>query len=110
MKPDQELIDEIVEKIVEAVQPLRIILFGSAARGEMGPNSDLDFLVVMPDGTHRWRTADILCMKLMDASKPVDIVVTTESSLRELKDNWSLVYYPALREGREIYATALRNT
>ena len=53
MQPDTRLLEELVQRIVEAVHPLRIILFGSAARGEMGPNSDLDVLVVMPDGIHR---------------------------------------------------------
>ncbi len=51
MQPDTRLLEELVQRIVEAVHPLRIILFGSAARGEMGPNSDLDVLVVMPDAS-----------------------------------------------------------
>jgi predicted nucleotidyltransferase len=55
MHPDPPIIDERVRRIVEAVHPQRIILFGSAARGEMGPNSDLDVLVIMLDGTHRRR-------------------------------------------------------
>jgi predicted nucleotidyltransferase len=57
MHPDSQAIDELVRRIVEAVHPRRIVLFGSAARGEMGPNSDLDVLVIMPDGTHRRKTA-----------------------------------------------------
>ncbi len=43
-------IEVLVRHIVEAVRPRRIVLFGSAARGQMGPESDLDLLVVMPDG------------------------------------------------------------
>ena len=50
-------LDDLVQCIVEVVHPLRIILFGSAARGEMGLNSDVDVLVVMPEGTHRRHTA-----------------------------------------------------
>ncbi|MBI3302725.1 MAG: nucleotidyltransferase domain-containing protein [Deltaproteobacteria bacterium] len=53
MQPDSQLLKELVQRIVKAVHPIRIILFGSAARGEMGPNSDLDVLVVMPEGIHR---------------------------------------------------------
>ncbi|MEI7903326.1 MAG: nucleotidyltransferase domain-containing protein, partial [bacterium] len=49
----QELLDDIVSRILGVVRPLRIVLFGSAARGVIGPHSDLDILVVMPDGTHR---------------------------------------------------------
>jgi predicted nucleotidyltransferase len=55
MKPDEQKLQELVQRIVETVHPLRIILFGSAARGEMGPNSDLDVLVAMPDDVHRER-------------------------------------------------------
>ena len=56
MQPDQQALDELVTRIVEAVHPLKIILFGSAARGEMGPDSDVDVMVVMPEGTHRLDT------------------------------------------------------
>jgi len=52
-KPDQRLLDEIVARTVAVAQPVRIILFGSAARGTMGPDSDLDLLVVVRDGVHR---------------------------------------------------------
>jgi predicted nucleotidyltransferase len=51
--PDPEIVSEMVRRIVETAHPLRIILFGSAARGEMDENSDLDVLVIMPDGVHR---------------------------------------------------------
>ena len=48
---------QIVERIVESVQPEKIILFGSAARGEMGPDSDVDLLVVKA-GVHRRELTD----------------------------------------------------
>jgi len=44
-----EAIAEITHKLVEFYQPIRIYLFGSVARGDDGPDSDLDFLVVVPD-------------------------------------------------------------
>jgi len=53
MQPDSEVIDHLVRSIVDAVHPLKIVLFGSAVRGEMAPNSDIDVLVVMPEGDHR---------------------------------------------------------
>ena len=49
MQPDSEVIDHLVRSIVEAVHPLKIVLFGSAVRGEMDTNSDIDVLVVMPE-------------------------------------------------------------
>ncbi|HEY6340235.1 MAG TPA: nucleotidyltransferase domain-containing protein [Bryobacteraceae bacterium] len=45
----QETIAEITRRLVEYFHPERIYLFGSAATGEMGPDSDLDFCVVLPD-------------------------------------------------------------
>jgi predicted nucleotidyltransferase len=47
----QETIEEITRRLVEFYQPVRIYLFGSEARGNAGPDSDFDFLVVVPDGT-----------------------------------------------------------
>ena len=49
--PQEEAIREITRRLVEHFQPVRIYLFGSTARGEAGPDSDLDFCVVVPDDT-----------------------------------------------------------
>jgi predicted nucleotidyltransferase len=57
MYPNQAIIDELIRRVVAAVHPLRIILFGSAARGDMRPDSDIDVLIVMPETVHRCRTA-----------------------------------------------------
>jgi HEPN domain-containing protein len=65
MKPDEQKLQELTERIVDAVHPLRIILFGSAARGEMELNSDFDVLVVMPEGVHRRRTAQLIYRHLL---------------------------------------------
>jgi predicted nucleotidyltransferase len=96
-------LDEVVKRTVKAVQPLRIILFGSAARGTMGQESDLDLLVVVPDGVHRRRTAQAVYKSLRGIGFAKDIVVVTESDIREYGDNPSLVIYPALRQGKELY-------
>ena len=60
MRPNKKIIEALVRRIADEVHPLRILLFGSAARGNMGPDSDIDLLVVMPNGTHRRRTAQRL--------------------------------------------------
>ncbi|MAE69243.1 MAG: hypothetical protein CME06_02110 [Gemmatimonadetes bacterium] len=54
---------------------MRIVLFGSAARGEMRANSDLDVLVVMLDRTHRGRTAALIYKGLWGFGFAKDIVV-----------------------------------
>ena len=99
----QETIDDLIGKIVEAVHPRRIMLFGSAATGRMGEDSDLDLLVIMPDGAHRRRTAQAIYRRLRGLGIAKDIVVVTESDVQNHGENPSLVLYPALREGKEIY-------
>lgn len=100
---DQAILDEMVRRIVRAVRPKRIILFGSAARGQMGPHSDLDVLVVMPDGVHRRQTAMEIYRALFDLGRPKDIAVVTEDDVRRFGNEPSLVICPALREGKELY-------
>jgi predicted nucleotidyltransferase len=95
---------EAVEQIVQQVHPSRIILFGSRARKEQGLESDVDLLVVMPEGTHRRRTAQMLYRKLRGLPVPVDILVTTEVDLDRQKDNPGLIYRTILQEGRQLYA------
>jgi len=100
---DQE-IEKLVQRIVDAVHPLRIILFGSAARGELTPDSDVDVLVVMPDGTHRRKTAQYLYGVISGVKVPYDIVVATPSDLEKHRDNIGLIYRTILEEGEEVYA------
>jgi predicted nucleotidyltransferase len=100
---DQAVLNRLVLKIVETVQPRRVVLFGSAARGQMGPHSDVDLLVVMPDGVHRRQTAQRLYRVLAGLGVAKHIVVVTESDVRQFADEPSLVVQPALKEGRELY-------
>jgi predicted nucleotidyltransferase len=104
MRPDQRQLDELVRRIVEAVHPLKIVLFGSAARGEMGRDSDVDVMVVMPEGTHRRHTAQFLYTQLWGIPFAVDIIVATESDLRECADDIGFIYHTVLREGKQLYA------
>ena len=100
---DQEVLNEIVRRIVEVAQPEKIIMFGSAARGEMGPHSDVDLLVVK-SGVHRRRTAQAIYMNLGGVGRAVDVVVVTPQDIERYKDVPALIIEPALREGKVIYA------
>jgi uncharacterized protein len=99
----RELLDDMIRRIVDAVHPVRIILFGSAVRGVLGPHSDLDILVIMPDGTHRRGTARRIYRSLFGLGVPKDVVVVTESDVKNFGTNPSLVISPAIEEGRELY-------
>ena len=98
------ILNEIVRRIVETAHPLKIILFGSAERGEMGPNSDLDILVVVRSGVHRRNTARSIYRNLIGVGFAVDIVVVTEEDIERYKDNIGMVIKPALEQGRSLYA------
>ena len=99
----EEILQEIVRRIVETVKPEKIILFGSAARGEMGPDSDLDLLVVKSCG-HRRRTATKIERSLIGIGIPTDIIVAKPEDIERYKDSIGLIYRPALTEGKVLYA------
>ena len=103
MQPNPEVIEQLVRRIIELVHPLRIILFGSAARGEMESDSDIDVLVVMPEGVHRRRTARLLYRQIRGLGVPFDILVATPNDLEVHRDNIGLIDKTILREGREVY-------
>jgi len=103
-KTDRAPLDELVRRIRAVVEPIRIILFGSSARGESGPESDLDVLVVVPDGADPGAVADAIYKNLIGFGTAVDVVVVTEGDLERYGDRLGLVYRPALKEGRELYA------
>ena len=90
-----------------AARAQRVVLFGSAARGEMRAKSDLDFLVVIPNRRARmaaWRRANRALAET--DSPPIDMLVATESDVRRLRH---CQYYPvkfALDEGRDVWSAA----
>jgi predicted nucleotidyltransferase len=99
----QEVLDEIIRRVVEVASPERIVLFGSAARGEMGPHSDVDLLVVK-SGAHRRRLAQSIYMSLFGVGQAVDVVVVTPEDIERYRDSYALVIGAALREGKVVYA------
>ncbi len=104
MLSNPQVIESLVQKIVEAVHPLKIILFGSYARNNANPESDIDVLVVMPEGAHCRQTAQLLYRRITGLGAPFDILVTTPDALEKHKDNIGLIYRTVLKEGKEIYA------
>ena len=102
---DQSTLDEIVRRVVEAVEPERIVLFGSAARGEMDRHSDIDLLVVKA-GAHKRDMTGVIYRNLRGVGAAVDVVVVTPDDIDRYKDSHALVIKPALRDGRVVYGAA----
>ena len=102
--PDKKKLAEIIRRIVEVAKPDKIIMFGSAAKGEMGPNSDVDLLVIKSGDIHRGHLTEEIYMNLFGVGQAVDVVVVTPEDVERNRDSFALVIYPALREGKVIYA------
>ncbi len=92
--------EEVVEQI-KKFNPQAIILFGSAARGEMGKDSDLDLLVVMDSKeTISERSGDLRAK--MRTNMPLDIIVLTPEEVREFPKN-STFFSQIIKEGKLLY-------
>lgn len=105
--PSPSDIQRIVELIVETVQPIRIVLFGSGARGELMPGSDLDMLVIVPDGEDELLTAQNLYEEMArrrESFAAVDLLVATPQRFARRRESVGSVFREVAREGRELYA------
>jgi len=101
---DDTLLTEITRRIVAVSDPQQIILFGSQARGEAGPDSDLDLLVIKDEVASPRAEAARIYRALAGLSTPVDVVVARSDYVRRHRDIIGTVVRPALREGRVLYA------
>jgi predicted nucleotidyltransferase len=99
----KESIQEITSRIVRDFRPLRLILFGSHARGEARPDSDIDLLVVLPKVLDKRRVAVEIRRALGDLPICKDIVVTTPEEVSRRGNLIGTVLRPALREGKVLY-------
>jgi len=102
----ENLLQEIVRRILEVVKPDRIILFGSAARGEMTPDSDIDLLVLEPSPKEPRRQIVRLRNELRGLGYPFDVMVMATERFEETKDVIGGLAYPAKKYGRILYDAA----
>ena len=102
---DPRTLDEIVRRVVEVAQPERIVLFGSAARGDMTRHSDVDLLIVK-DGADALDLMSRIYRRLRGVGVPVDALVVSAADVARYRDSHALVIKPALREGRTVYESA----
>ena len=103
--PDELMLRKITTAIVDAVQPRRVILFGSAARGRMNEKSDFDLLVIK-DGEHYRAVTTRIHMSLPERTRRVDLVVASTRDVERHRHKPYYVIEPALREGRVLYEQA----
>jgi predicted nucleotidyltransferase len=99
----EEKLQEIIRRIVQVAQPEKIILFGSAVRGKMGANSDVDLLVIKGGEYHQGHLTGEIYMNLHGVGQAVDVILVTPEQVERYRNTNCLVIAPALREGKEVY-------
>jgi predicted nucleotidyltransferase len=98
------VLKDVIRRVVAVAHPEKIILFGSAARGQMSPHSDVDLLVVRGGRFHRGRLEEAIYVNLQGAEAAIDVVVVTPEEVERYRDTHCLVVAAALREGKVVYA------
>ena len=106
----QDVIDEIVRRMLTVCRPDKIILFGSAATGGMTPDSDIDLLVVEPELE---RKAEVWYGEIMRIRRALgamgyafDVLLSTTERFERFKDIPGGIHYPAHKYGRVLYDAA----
>ena len=104
---DDTVLQRMADAIVDAADPEQVILFGSRARGDAGPESDVDLVVIETEpfgpGRDRRREATRLWRILAGFRFPKDILVYSREEAEYWRDSRNNVLARALREGRVLY-------
>jgi uncharacterized protein len=100
----EAVIAEAGRRLLAAAPEARVILFGSAVRGELGEDSDLDFLVIERDVNDRHAEQVRLRRALRSLGIPVDVIVVSETYAEEWGPARGSMVHAALTEGRMVHA------
>ena len=101
--PNDDLINDIVRRIVETAQPDKVILFGSRARGDARPNSDFDLLVIKESSEPGYKRDAPLYVALAGLNAEVDVLVYTPEEVAEWAQVPQAFVTTATREGKIVY-------
>jgi predicted nucleotidyltransferase len=102
---EPEVLTEIVRRVVQAVAPEKIVLFGSRARGDHRPDSDIDLLIINESNTPRSkRTIPIhAALRGLPIEVDTEVMVYTPKEVEEWKGSQAAFVTTALREGKILY-------
>jgi len=108
-RPDPHMADavlsEVVRRVVEAYKPLKIYLFGSKARGDAGPDSDYDLMVIVPDDAPPERCSSRMAYeRLWGTGAAADVLVWTRDAFDSRLHLKASLSATIAREGRLLYA------
>lgn len=105
--PDEDIraLARILDRLIEAYEPERIYLFGSKARGDFGPDSDFDLIVIVPDDAPEERKRSRLAYeKLWGTGTAADVLVWTSDRFESRSHLRASLPGTILREGNLLYA------
>jgi predicted nucleotidyltransferase len=103
MGVDQSFLDEVVRRILSVRRPDRIILFGSAAAGTMGPDSDVDLLVLEAEPGNTREESVLLRDAIGSMGLPFDVIVMRTERFEATKGLIGGLAFPANKYGRVLY-------
>lgn len=104
VKIEDAALAEFVRRLVEIYHPLCIYLFGSRARGDWGPDSDYDLMIVVPDETPRERRDGALAWDAMWATEVwSEVVVVTAEYFESRRGAKGTLPATVVEEGQVLY-------
>lgn len=99
-----ELLDEIIHRLVQGLSPDRIYLFGSQARGQAGPDSDIDLLLVIPNSELPRHQREATTYDLLwGLTVPVDVIVMTRAEFQRASRVKTSLAATAQAQGQIVY-------
>jgi predicted nucleotidyltransferase len=100
---DEDLLEKITRRIVEAVHPNRIVLFGSRARGDHNQDSDIDLFIEMESNEPRWLRRKQIDQLFPERWWPMDLYILTPEESQEWGDSLATILPSIKREGTVLY-------
>ena len=102
----REWLPDVVQAIVDDLDPIKIILFGSLARGDEHADSDIDLVVVLPQVDDKHTAAVAVRRATASLPVPLDVIAVDEAELQRRRDEIGSVLQPALQEGEVVHERA----
>ena len=106
MGVDETVLTEVVRRVLAVAKPDRIILFGSAATGQMTKDSDIDILIVERAVRNRHEECVAITDAIGDVRFPVDVKVISSERFEATKNIIGGIAFPAHKYGGILYETA----
>jgi uncharacterized protein len=102
---DERTLQQVVQRIVAAAQPSRVIVFGSYGRGDADEGSDLDIMVIQPEVSDKYTEMIRLHKAVGSIGRGVDVLVYSEAEYQRRSQVPGTLLYWARKEGRALYGT-----